>query len=85
MAEPKPQTYANLARYVPLFHFVLAGILLANVVIAGRHVYYQGLLRHTVWEIVMALALVLIFLFMRALQDRVSRLEETLRLQSEPR
>ena len=85
MAEPKTQTYANHRRYVPLFHFVLAGILLANVVITGRHVYYQGITRHVMWEIVMALALVLIFLFMRAfpvaVQDRVIRLEETLRLQ----
>lgn len=85
MAEPKTQTYANHARYVPLFHFVLAGILLLNVVIAGRHAYYQGLVAHTGWEIVMALAFLMVFWYLRefpkTVQNRVIRLEETLRLQ----
>jgi len=85
MADQQAQTYAKHARYVPLFHFVLAGILLVNVVIAGRHVYYQRMSRHSMWEIVMSVAFLLIFWYMRAfpisVQDRVIRLEETLRLQ----
>jgi len=30
MADPSGQSYANHARYVPLFHFVLLGILTVN-------------------------------------------------------
>jgi hypothetical protein len=80
----KVQSYANHHRYVPLFHFVLSAILLLNLAYALIHAWrhrtpgsYVGL--------AMAVAFVLIFVYMRrfplAVQDRLIRLEETLRLE----
>ena len=80
----KPQTLENHARYVPLFHFVLAGILLFYIVWTAIHVVKEPTAQHVV-DLVMALAFAVMFLYIRQfpvrVQDRVIRLEETLRLQ----
>jgi hypothetical protein len=79
-----PQTYKNHARFFPLFHFVVAPILLLNVLNAIRHLYLQPSLS-TGWALVVAAALVGLALAARLMaltvQDRVIRLEMRLRMQ----
>jgi hypothetical protein len=79
----KTQSYANHRRFVPLYHFVLFGILVINllwsVVRAVRAFSFES-----VWSIFMALALLVMFFYIRifalTVQDRVIRLEMRLRL-----
>jgi len=78
-----PQTYKNHVRFFPLFHFFVAPVLLINFLNAIRHLYYrQG--RDTVWEVILAAALVGLALAARLMalkvQDRVIRLEMRLRM-----
>ncbi len=85
MSEKAPQNYANHARLVPLFHYVLFGILVVNL---GWSVW--GLIRmksfsfDPIMNLMIALALLLIFWYARifslTVQDRVIRLEMRLRL-----
>jgi hypothetical protein len=78
-----PQTYANHGRFHPLFHFVLAPILLINLIVS-----IVWLVRNpgfaSVWYLVMAVALFIMGTLVRVnpmkVQDRVIRLEERLRL-----
>jgi hypothetical protein len=78
-----PQTYKNHARFFPLFHFFVAPVLLINFLNAIRHFYYRQS-RDTVWEIILAAALVGLALAARQMaltvQDRVIRLEMRLRM-----
>jgi hypothetical protein len=82
MAE-KPQSYANHARYVPAYHFVLFGILVLNLIYR-----VVRLIRHheyvCVADLGLAFAFLLIFFYARmfavTVQDRVIRLEMRLRL-----
>ncbi|HYM25240.1 MAG TPA: DUF6526 family protein [Vicinamibacterales bacterium] len=82
MAE-QVQTYKNHRRFFPLFHFVVAPILLANVIVVGRRLYLTPT-RHVAWELLIAVTLVMLALAARlmalAVQDRVIRLEMRLRL-----
>jgi len=78
------QSFASHSRYVPLFHFVLAAILLANVVYSAVHLWRF----HTygaAMGFVLSLGLMILYWYARAfattVQDRVIRLEETLRLE----
>lgn len=83
MADRVPQTFANHARFVPLFHFVAFGILVVNLV---WHLYLM--FRFFSWTSVLgalvAFALGLLAWYTRTfsltVQDRVIRLEERLRL-----
>ncbi|MGB6110349.1 MAG: DUF6526 family protein [Acidobacteriaceae bacterium] len=83
MSETKPQTYANHARFDPLFHFILAPIALllviASIVHLVRHPHLWGLV-----HVVLAFALLILLFKVRTyslrVQDRVIRLEERLRL-----
>ncbi|MGA8289286.1 MAG: DUF6526 family protein [Acidobacteriaceae bacterium] len=83
MSETKPQTYANHARFDPLFHFILAPIALllviASIVHLVRHPHLLGLV-----HVVLAFALLILLFKVRTyslrVQDRVIRLEERLRL-----
>ena len=78
------QTYANHHRYVPAYHFVLLAIVLANLAFAIVH-----LVLHPTWGAAMGLTLAIglgiMYWYMRefvvAVQDRVIRLEERLRLE----
>lgn len=83
MADPAPQTYQNHARYVPLFHFVAAGILVVNL-LWQLYRLFRNLSPATVINVLVAVALVLLFWYIRTfaltVQDRVIRLEERLRL-----
>jgi len=80
----KPQTFDNHARYVPLFHFVLAAILLFNLIWTVWHLVKTPSAQRWV-DVTMAVGFGIIFLYVRQfpvrVQDRVIRLEETLRLQ----
>ncbi len=78
------QNYKNHVRLDPLYHFVLIPVVCVNVGIAvSRAAWRPGW--ESGWELVMALALVLIVLKLRLyslkVQDRLIRLEETLRMQ----
>ena len=83
MAESKPQTFANHARFVPGFHFLTFGLLAINL---GWSIY--RLVKLPSWDAAvllgLAVALVLLFLYARlfaiTVQDRVIRLEERLRM-----
>lgn len=78
-----PQTYANHRRFVPLYHFVLFGVLVINllwsVIRAVRAFSFE-----TAWGVVLALALLTISFYLRifalTVQDRVIRDEMRLRL-----
>ena len=78
------QTYATHRRWVPYFHFFALPILALNVLV---QIYY--LYRHpsvwSVWGLVVSGALFALPLAIRSMvttaQDRIIRLEETLRLQ----
>ncbi len=85
MSNTSSQSLKNHARFDPPYHFVLALIVIANLIIAIVHV-----VRHfdfySVWLLVLSLGLVVLILRLRQyplkVQDRVIRLEERLRLQS---
>jgi hypothetical protein len=90
MAEKKPQTFANHARLDPPFHFFVLPVFVLGLVLTLIHFFYH--LResdfrdnfHSFLLILLALALLtLIFkvrLYSLKVQDRVIRLEESLRL-----
>lgn len=82
MAE-KPQNLANHARLHPLYHVVLVPVFLLNLIFAVIVVIRTpGWL--AVWNIIMAIALLLLIgvvrMYPMKVQDRVIRLEERLRL-----
>lgn len=83
MSTPAAQNYSNHARYVPLYHFVLFGILTVNLLLRAWWFYKHPVLS-TGWELVLAMAWILLALFARTFalkaQDRVIRLEERMRL-----
>lgn len=82
------QNYANHAKFVPLFHFVTFGILVINLIwslvrlfwaLPGTNVFDRLL------NVAVAVALALLAWYARTFpltaQDRIIRLEETLRLE----
>jgi hypothetical protein len=77
------QTAANHARYVPGFHFVAGSLAMINLVWALFRVVKQPT-GDTYAAVVVAITLVLLFWYVRAfpvaVQDRLIRLEERLRL-----
>ncbi|MGH9366772.1 MAG: DUF6526 family protein [Thermoanaerobaculia bacterium] len=83
MAQDAPQNYRNHRRFVPLYHFVLFGVLVVNLLWSVVRAV-RAFSLESVWGIVMALALLVIFFYMRIFaltaQDRVIRLEMRLRL-----
>lgn len=84
MSEHKPQTVASHSRYVPMYHFVLFAILFGYLAWTVRHVVKWPTPQHGV-DLVMAIGFILLFWYARVfattVQDRVIRLEETLRLE----
>ena len=80
------QTFATHRRYYPLFHFFVLPILGLNVLARIAYVWRAPHVKLYWWELVLAVALVALALTVRAMaatvQDRVIRLEETLRLRS---
>ena len=90
MAEKKPQTLANHARFDPLFHFFVIPVFGLGVLLALIHFFAhitEGDFHdhfHAFLLILLALALLVavfkIRLYSLRVQDRVIRLEERLRL-----
>ena len=82
MSQPQ-QNLKNHARLVPLFHFVLGGLIVMNFLHAVRTFLPFG--QDSVYRMIVAVALLLMFFYIRAFpltaQDRVIRLEEQLRLE----
>jgi hypothetical protein len=76
------QNFQNHRRFVPLYHFVLAPLVIGNFLHAAR--VLLPLTQQSFWQMVVATALLLAAWFIRqfpvAVQDRVIRLEERLRL-----
>ena len=78
------QSFASHARFVPGYHFLTSALLLGNLVYAVPHLW-----RHrtpgAIAYLGMSVALVLLFAYIRAFavgnQDRIIRLEETLRME----
>ena len=85
MSETKPQNLKNHGRFDPPFHFFLAIVFLANVVIAIVYAVHH-LCFYSTWLVVLSIAaFVALFklrLYPLRVQDRVIRLEERLRLQA---
>jgi len=79
------QSFATHRRFVPLYHFITIPLLAINLIIRIVYAIMHRGGRLVWWEIVFALALVFLALMARtmvlAVQDRLIRLEETLRLQ----
>jgi hypothetical protein len=85
MAEPKVQSFRNHARLDPLFHLLILPVALITVLIAAYEITQQHTLADA-WFFILSIATLLAFLKIRTyslkVQDRVIRLEETLRMQS---
>ncbi len=79
------QSFQKHSRYIPGFHFVAFPILLINVFVAAYLTSQQGYSKMSIWNVLVALALLLVLWYSRtmplAAQDRVIRLEERMRLQ----
>ncbi len=79
------QTYATHRQYVPLFHFFAVPLLALNVIVRLIYAFRHAGARLVWWEVIVALALAALALTVRGMatrvQDRVIRLEETLRLE----
>jgi hypothetical protein len=81
----EPQSLKSHGRYDPPYHFFLAAVVIANIVIAVINAVHHFRF-YPVWLVVLSLAaLVAVFRFRQyplKVQDRVIRLEERLRLQA---
>ena len=80
----QPQTYANHRRFEPLQHFILTPILLVTwIATIWQAVKYPSL--HSVWVAILAFTILLVVMQVRVyglkVQDRLIRLEESLRME----
>ena len=77
------QTYGSHVRWFPPFHFFVAPVFLINIFVSGW-VLYRNPSRLGVWQLIVAVALLMAALTARlmslAVQDRVIRLEMRLRM-----
>jgi Family of unknown function (DUF6526) len=82
--ERRPQTHANHTKIEPLYHVLAFGILLVNLGYGALQLWREPGFG-TSLQLALAVALLVLFLAMRvfaiAVQDRVIRLEERLRLE----
>ncbi|HTQ78878.1 MAG TPA: DUF6526 family protein, partial [Thermoanaerobaculia bacterium] len=87
MAAPEPQSFANHRKLVPGFHYLLATILLLNLIWAIVDLVHPGLnpiIGRSI-NLLLAIGLGLLLYYTRefpmAVQNRIIRLEERLRLE----
>jgi hypothetical protein len=82
---PREQSYANHRRYYPLFHFVVVPLLGVNALVMLIYAILHPGAAMSWWQLVVAVALFLFTWTARVMiltvQNRLIRLEETLRLQ----
>ncbi len=84
MANGAPQSFQNHTRWVPMYHFVASALLILNLgyAVAG---FIRQVSFGTVVQLLLAVALLIIFFYSRAfalaVQDRLIRLEERLRME----
>jgi len=85
MVTERPQSFASHARYVPGYHYLLTAILTVNLGYAGMHAWHHPRTYQAWVYLLVAVALVLLMWYERAfaltVQDRIIRLEETLRME----
>jgi len=85
MSEIETQGLKNHARFDPVYHLLLSGVVLANLVYACFHLYRQPSLSSG-WYLVLSVVVVAPLLRLRQyplrVQDRIIRLEERIRLQA---
>jgi hypothetical protein len=81
----QPQSLKNHARFDPVYHFFLAAVFFANLIIAIVHAVRRFNF-DSVWLVVLSIAAIVLLFRLRQyplkVQDRVIRLEERLRLQA---
>ena len=81
----KPQTFKNHGKFDPAFHFFLAFVFFANLIVAIVYLVHH-LNFYSWWLVLLSLAAIILLLRLRQyplkVQDRVIRLEERLRLES---
>src|SRR5258707_12428082 len=79
------QSFSTHRRFFPLVHFIACPLLVINLIVRIVYGIFHRCAKLVWWEIVFALALVCLALAARRMvlmvQDRLIRLEETLRLQ----
>ena len=79
------QSFATHRRFFPLFHFIAIPLLVINLIVRIIYAWRHWGARLVWWEVVVAVALLCVGFASRvmvlAVQDRLIRLEETLRLQ----
>jgi hypothetical protein len=79
------QNFSNHGRFFPLFHFVAAPILLANLIWSFFRLKHDNYSAYSIFQVFVAFALVVTLLVARLMalkvQDRVIRLEERMRYQ----
>lgn len=84
MASQKPQNFQNHGRVVPLYHMFTFGVFVLNLGWTVYRLVKAGISFETVLGVLMALALIVLFFYVRifalTVQDRVIRLEMRLRL-----
>jgi hypothetical protein len=83
MAEKKPQTFANHARFDPLFHFFALPVFLFAAGVATTNFIRRPALHAALLFVVSVAAVIAVFkirLYALKVQDRVIRLEERQRL-----
>ena len=79
------QSYATHRRFFPLFHFFAIPLLVINLIVRIIYAWMHRGARLVWWEVVVALALLAVAFASRVMaltvQNRLIRLEETMRLQ----
>jgi hypothetical protein len=79
------QTFASHRRYYPLFHFFIVPMLLINVILRVVYLWRHAGARMAWWDVAFGVVLLLGALAGRLMtltvQDRLIRLEETVRMQ----
>jgi hypothetical protein len=84
MSNGADQSYATHRRWVPMYHFVAAALLFASLVYAVWNTI-SSLSLQSVMYLVLVLAVIIVYFFSRvfplAVQDRLIRLEERMRLE----